>query len=201
MNQLTNVFDAFYSRFLLRDLCGKILPGSILLFSIAAIRFSYSQISQFLTSMPWELWIAGAASGWVAGCAVQALGEWSGLLWPFPGQPVRWAQQRHNIIVRGFAGVPSLFLRSNRMRLNTGYINVRSFGMVASPGEQKLLERFVVIKEACGNTSLALFGALIARVAKSLIALAESGVSFDLPGLLVTLSIVIAWVAMILLLE
>lgn len=127
MNELTGLFDALYSRLLLRDFFGKVVPGTIIILSICAELFSPNDISKFIynASVFSALILTGFA--WIVAFALQAIGE-----------------KTHLIRYHTYNTDKAFYVRRHEFHVKT---NNR---------EHQQLERLAVIKEACGNGYLAL---------------------------------------------
>ncbi len=133
MKELESLFEALYNRFILRDLFGKIVPGLILLVAlyVALVRpdTSPAGVITLLTSLSVPMWIVLGSIGWITAFGVQWLGE------------------RIKILRYYGDWIPND---------KSWYEKVVRFTQVASPAEKDLFERFVVIKETCGNTAMSL---------------------------------------------
>src|SRR3989338_2411328 len=128
MNNLVGLFDALYSRLLLRDVFGKILPGMVVIFSILASFYSVTQIKTLLLEMNFWLWLILLGAAWISAFAVQSLGEFLKVI-------------RYH----------------NKNTHKEFYKERYEFNKCVNSSEERLqLERLVVIKEACGNGYLAL---------------------------------------------
>jgi phospholipid N-methyltransferase len=133
MNSLTELVNSFYNNFILRDIVAKIVPGVLLAFGVATLKYEPARILRFIREASTiELAFVTAAS-WVIAFGVQAMGEAVGLirLWP---RELTSDQARKRIVC---------------------------FGRRATTEEKRIVERYVVIKEACGLGYLALLIALI----------------------------------------
>ena len=135
-----SLFDAFYTRFILRDLFGKIVPGLLLvgatLVSIAGVE-SAGDTLENLGTVPW---IALIGASWIVGFVVQEV-----------GYSLR--------IIRYFSNTESDIQVSEEHR----------FRAVADSFEIQQFERFVVIKEATGNMCVSILIALSLTIADHLI--------------------------------
>jgi SAM-dependent methyltransferase len=132
MNNLNELINSFYNNFILRDIVAKIIPGALLLFGITTLKYEPKHVFQFIReASAFETGFWIAAS-WVIAFGVQAIGEFTGFirLWP-KNQSI--AESRNRIIC---------------------------FGRLANAEEKRIVERYVVIKEACGLGYLALTVAL-----------------------------------------
>ena len=117
--------DALYRDFLLRDLFAKVVPGSIVLFA-AATGLGFVPIS---LSVGWPLAILLAGGAWLAGFAVQSIGEMLRLIRHYP---LEYQED------------------SERYRLRI------EFKRYATSAEKRRVERYALIKEAAGNGGTAL---------------------------------------------
>ena len=128
MSDLVGLFDALYSRLLLRDVFGKILPGSVVILVVAASLHSATAATNYLQSMPFWFWLLFLGAAWVVAFAVQAFGEATGL--------IRW--------------------HAKKLSYEEFFAKRYQFDNRVGSRERQQLERLAVIKEACGNSYLAL---------------------------------------------
>jgi hypothetical protein len=82
MDIKTSIFEGFYSHFILHDLFGKIIPGSIVLLSIVVAKAptfdSLSKVFSQQQSFGWMFWIGAA---WLLGFSLQfSRKDWSSQL-------------------------------------------------------------------------------------------------------------------------
>jgi len=137
MSDLTSLFDALYTRLLLRDFFGKIVPGSFIILAIVISLPPYSDL-YFRDGKMLRVHVILALAiflgvAWIIAFAVQAFGETFKL--------IKWHGEKTD---REFL----------KKRVD--------FGRRASCRESQQLERLIVIKEACGNGFLSLLlGVLI----------------------------------------
>jgi len=144
-----SVFDSLYTRLILRDVVGKIVPGSALLISLYLAALpppgDFHAAIDAVRGMPASSWFIVAAAGWLTAFAIQAFGGW---LPPKRFLPyIRYAS----------APLEDMF-EYQRQHLR--------FARVAKDAETQIFERSTVVKEACGNASVAGFvsaGVLIFR--------------------------------------
>lgn len=144
MKELASLFDAFYSRFILRDLFGKIGPGLMVLAACAAFLTSYGAVTDYVPKMNFWAWGAISIMSWLTGFAVQEIGERLRIVrhWPrtpFGNEVDRW------------------------------YRFVLEFDEVATPAQKQVDERFAVILEACGNGCVALGWAMLLLLANGFV--------------------------------
>lgn len=149
MNDIVTIFDAFYSKFVLRDFLAKIVPGLILLASIAiSLAPSISFIITYVVSMSFWCWIAIFGMAWIASFAVQSFAEKYGFIRYYPEELDE-----------------------------TRYYNEQiTFSEISSILEKQIVERFKVIKEACGNSYVTLSIALILLAMDRILDTLSSGV-------------------------
>ncbi len=131
------LIDALYTNLILRDVFGKIGPGFIVLITLVVAleppTSPYKDAYDFFAGLPTGGWVAVLATAWIIGFAVQSIGEI-----PLCG--------RH--LIRYFPKD----VEEKDWRKMTATFRSRS-----DHGRHKLgYERLVVIKEACGNTYVAL---------------------------------------------
>lgn len=136
MNELVTLFDAFYSRFVLRDLFAKIVPGMMLLSAMAMSLTSSSSVLTYVASVSFWFWIAIFSAAWIIAFAVQALAEKYDLIRYYP------------------KGLEQIQI----------YDMLIQFYKISSVLEKQQIERLVVIKEACGNGYMALSISLLLLV-------------------------------------
>jgi hypothetical protein len=135
MGDIPGIFDSLYSRLILRDVFAKILPGTIV---TAAVLNAVLPLNTFLTLLEPSLWLALGmlAWGWLAAFAIQGLGE------------------RYKFLEAN----PRGFDRPDMYKLMV------HFDSKATHSQQMHAERLLVIKEACGNGSIALLLAAILTI-------------------------------------
>lgn len=137
MNSLGDLFDAFYDRFLLRDLFGKAVPGSVVLLTLATegrweeLGNTLWQLSEL--DLATQLLLLGVA--WIVGLAVQELSH--RLARSFP--PLSWIGSR---------------LWPERYDCNKKRYALRE-GLKENDSDPSDAERLAVLKESTGTTSLA----------------------------------------------
>ena len=150
MTVVNQIFDAFYTRLVLRDVFGKAFPGLIVLLAIDA---SYEWNIRCMISYASLLEVGGlVAASWILGLTVQSLGEVRNkgigrLIYDLPPLVHEKSQESSNIKKRGLSIPVERTLRT-LFRQNTSK---------PEDSDQRIqYERFVVIKEACGNTYVAI---------------------------------------------
>jgi len=133
MENSKSLFDSFYTNFILRDLLAKITPGSIIFSTLFVISSKdSSSFVEFISDLTFWSSIILLGILWITGIAVQGLGEI--LVW------IRYFPK--DIDNRTFQEIRLEFLKR------------------ASDGQKQENERIIVIKEACGNTYVAIVIAL-----------------------------------------
>ena len=73
---LATFFNAFYSRFVLRDFLGKIIPGFILATSIGLTQRSLRGMTNIFTRSEFMEWVMILSMAWVLGLFIQGFGLW-----------------------------------------------------------------------------------------------------------------------------
>jgi len=140
----THWFTLVYQEFLLRDIFGKVVPGMLVIVSLFVVGTDLSTVVTKALELPWWLWGIAIGPAWLFGFAVQSLGEMLWFLRYFPAPAANEKEEEH---------------------FKKMYRELREFWSKGSPRDQRHLERFVVIKEACGigacglGLSLVLLGA------------------------------------------
>lgn len=123
MNGLKSLFESFYGLLVLRDFFGKIIPGAVLLLAVVWPHVSWQTILVWMGSFWFAIFALGLS--WVTAFAAQSVGEW------IPGGLLYYPKK----------------LGGDK----TFYDKLNEFDDVARPEHQQKRERFVIIKEACGN--------------------------------------------------
>lgn len=182
---LKGLFDAFYERFILRDFFGKIIPGFIILSAIGGSLTSQKEVLNVLGDISFGGWLIAIGFAWILGFAVQGFGDitrWI-IYYPQPEdripRPIRWIARREiRDVQRGRV------FRSDRewYDFNNDFSrNIRNRPEATSVRQQ--VERFVVIKEACGNSyvaiSLSLSIVVLYAIIMSLVRLYKFGSIFE----------------------
>jgi len=128
MSEVSNIIDSLYSKLLLRDVFGKIVPGITVILSIAVSLSSLTVVIDFLKDAEFALWVLFIGAAWVVAFSVQSFGEFCG------------------------------FIRYHRkdLPLDKYYKLRHKFNSLVDERERMQLERIIVIKEACGNGYVAL---------------------------------------------
>jgi hypothetical protein len=134
LKEIFSYINAIYSSFVLRDFLGKIIPGSVFLITgiLYTIDISYIGKSfQYLENF-W-IWIIFIGISWLTGLAIQGLGTRTGLISPFP---------------------------KDEANQKDGEVKYQSFAEKSNSVEFKIHERYVVLREACGNGYVSLLFSL-----------------------------------------
>jgi len=158
MSELKDLFESFYSKLVLRDFFGKVIPGALVVGSFVYPRIIATCVGG-LTS-PW-LWLLFIGLAWVAAFAIQALGEIHGWIRYYPRilECLAWEKvverdpELKHLTGVGLAGLgpPDHERGDKNWQDFITHFNVN----VSDPAQIMQRERLVVIKEACGNTYLA----------------------------------------------
>lgn len=126
--ELTGLFDSFYEKLVLRDFLGKIVPGFLFICGGIFSVFGVDVVNRLVSEMTATGSIMTIGFSWILGCALQYAGE----------------------VCRLFKTHPPEF--GNRQ---DGHHYWATFYSTASPREVIQAERLNVLKEACGNTAVA----------------------------------------------
>ncbi|MGB0721642.1 MAG: hypothetical protein ACPGU7_04520 [Gammaproteobacteria bacterium] len=127
MSDLTGLFDALYSKLLLRDFFGKVVPGAVVICALGFVVVGSAEVERFVQSAGFWPGLVILGFAWLIGFAVQAFGEVTKLI--------------------GYHDYETGALFYKRRKLFIEHTDAR---------EHQQLERLVVIKEACGNGYVAL---------------------------------------------
>jgi hypothetical protein len=130
MEGLHQLFLDLYQRFLLRDFAGKIIPGAVLLFSVCSMFLEPRDLMIRLSKTRWPLLALLGGLAWTITLGTQSIADFVGAWAYFPGGNSEAQFQEHTI-------------------------RVEQFLATATDGQKLQYERFVVIKEACGNLFVA----------------------------------------------
>jgi hypothetical protein len=141
------VFRNFYTGFLLRDFAGKIVPGLLLLFSVCSIFYEPKKLFQFVSKdLPIYTIIFLAGLSWTVTLGTQSLADGLGIWHYFPEGAQSAPAGVHQIGVW-----KNVFGRGDDSSFDKDTLDVDEFQSKATEDEEQQYERFVVIKEACGN--------------------------------------------------
>ena len=143
------VFRNLYTGFLLRDFFGKIVPGILFLFSIVSMFWSPSELLKGVKKeIPLIAVVLIGGLAWIVTLGTQSLAEGLGIWKYFPvcaAPPASFTVGFwHNLY---YGGDENVFEACTAM--------VDKFQVDATEDEKQQYERFVVIKEACGNLFIA----------------------------------------------
>jgi hypothetical protein len=141
------VFRNFYTGFLLRDFVGKIVPGVLLLFSICTMYYDPKKLFHYLTKdLPTFTIIFLAGFAWTITLGTQSLADGLRIWRYFPEEP-----QAASIGTPQLGFWKNLLTRGDDSSFDKDTLQIDEFQTKASEDEMQQYERFVVIKEACGN--------------------------------------------------
>jgi hypothetical protein len=142
------VFRNLYTGFLLRDFAGKIVPGTLLLFSLWSLFLPPRTIlAEIKNEVPVFVVLLVAGLAWTVTLGTQSLAEGLGIWRYFPGENIQGTQQTGLLI--GLISPPT----DTTFDKDTNEVD--EFQSKASEDEKQQYERFMVIKEACGNLFVA----------------------------------------------
>jgi hypothetical protein len=141
ISQARDLIQGLYTNFVLRDLAGKIVPGSLLAFSFATLFYPPRDIFNAVSrKIPWHLLLVGFGFLWGVVLGLQSLAE--------------------SVPINIFGYFPSITIvtKDQAPDFNFQVATKVMQAFLAQPNvEDKLqYERFVVIKEATGNLFIAM---------------------------------------------
>jgi SAM-dependent methyltransferase len=125
---IDQITNAIYTHFLLRDVVAKLAPGALLLFSLSTLKHEPAEVVDYVASAGPLFIVFGLSASWVAAFGLQALGELTKVISLWPRNMTR-AASRETIV---------------------------AFLHCASAEEKRVVERYVVIKEATGLGAVSL---------------------------------------------
>jgi hypothetical protein len=136
VNEISLLFDSFYNKFILRDIFAKITPGIIVIFTaLYLFQGSIHGIVCFLKHLSvWQWFLLPLA--WIMGFFLQHLGLMSTWLTD-PTYALSKSEDDKNKLAERFDKKVRISIKDDKEYC-------------------KLLERAIIIKEACGNASMAL---------------------------------------------
>jgi hypothetical protein len=141
ISQARDLIQGLYTNFVLRDLAGKIVPGSLLAFSFATLFYPPKDIFNAISrKIPWHLLLIGFGFLWGMVLGLQSLAE---------SVPIPIFGYFPNITITTIDQAPDFnFQVATKV--------MQSFLAQANVEDKLQYERFVVIKEATGNLFIAL---------------------------------------------
>ena len=74
-SELAGLFEDFYSKFVLRDLFGKITPGGILIFTVVSSHATIDGAISKAAALSFLAWVFLLGVAWLMGFAIQSAGE------------------------------------------------------------------------------------------------------------------------------
>lgn len=140
-NSLGSVFESFYTRHILRDLLGKMAPGTLVLVGVRVATWSAHQAIQDMKEANLGAWLVFAAVAWLAGLGLQGIGEISGRCRYFPVQYCTREKGKSRDQAEA-----EFQAKLTKLDSNNG----------VTTDQRQRFERLVLIKEAAGNACLAL---------------------------------------------
>ena len=155
MNEISKIFESFYTDFLLRDLFAKIIPGFIVIATTSYCIFGVNLPSpDTFKQAKWLIFLLIGGVCWILGFGIQWLGE-------------RISTTKQS---------PSDY-KNSRRRYNLRIF----FDHNSSDREKKQAERYAIIKESTGNLSTALILSFCIFLISSLISFI---ISFIIPSII-----------------
>ncbi|MCH7761148.1 hypothetical protein IIA15_07100 [candidate division TA06 bacterium] len=159
MAVVNQIFDAFYTRLVLRDIFGKVFPGLVVLLAFGEWFKPTDELLEWLHDLSLIQAAALVAASWIAGFVVQSLGELRGegigrLIHYMPRLEHEQNRQRNN--AESEKGKTEGGWDDTIQVARTLRTLFREHTSGARDADQRMqYERFVVIKEACGNSYVA----------------------------------------------
>lgn len=150
MSNASDIFEAFYSKMLLRDIAGKVIPGLAFIISTSIMLFSFSDVITFSKEMNVIGWLVIFGFSWIVAFAIQAFAETRNLILYYPSSLSR----------------------------EQWYEKLIYFYEFASDQEKQNFERFVVIKEACGNSYVSFLLSFLILVIYLLVKFITNGLNY-----------------------
>jgi hypothetical protein len=146
-------FDSLYTKLVLLDVLGKMVPGSILLVTLYISFLSQAsnlrEAVQAISNIPTGHWIPILAVGWLTALALQGLG---GRISKRPWLPyIRYCS----------TPAPPWHAPDDPDGVKKFFRDVVHFEKFATENQRQLFERFTVLQEASGNFQLALALAIV----------------------------------------
>ena len=163
MADFGDAFNAMYERLILRDFLAKIIPGGIVIFCLLAPHLADS--AYMIPSLNLGIWLMLFGAAWILGIAVQAIGEFAGIIKYYPDALDYYDWRAIAEYLDSSGEYPTASKEEERIKKRVGqywFDFSREFESHATAREQQQKERLVVIKEACGNTSVAIWIGVIA---------------------------------------
>lgn len=155
MSEIKSVFELLYSRLLLRDFFGKIIPGFIVLFVGTFVLFlPNNKISDILNFSFWG-WLLFIGVAWITGFVIQSLGYLTHIISYEYRERVfkpRLHSWRRSFLYRMTPSNCHVIDKSFRIAQIKEKL---LFDKFAGDVEKQQFERTVVIKEATGNGAIA----------------------------------------------
>jgi hypothetical protein len=151
------IFRNLYTGFLLRDFAGKIVPGFLLIFSVVALFKKPADLyEEAKKEVPVFFILLLAAFAWTVTLGTQSLAEGLGIWSYFPAANVAAAPAGSPApATKGPGFWKNLISPPPDKTFDKDTLDVDEFQAKASEDEKQQYERFVVIKEACGNLFVA----------------------------------------------
>jgi hypothetical protein len=134
------VLNGLYTSFILRDFAGKVVPGAFFAFSVLSLFYKPKDIIAYVSQVPVVALAIWLGFSWTYTLGVQSLAEYIGIWNYFPHDTT---------------GTNALH-QTPRAKFILDQLRIVDFLRIACPDEKNQYERFVVIKEACGNLFLSI---------------------------------------------
>lgn len=165
---ISNLFDSFYTHFVLRDFVGKVIPGAIV---VVAFGYTVPSFRAFVdcglcADDPWLIWWLGEiplvvwlfliGAFWLTGVAIQRLGEHPRAYCHLVNRARRLQRQKSKIPRRACRACCRWCWRPyTKSMLRKRAKEQRDFLKAATPRQLQHAERSDVIRESSQNTAIA----------------------------------------------
>lgn len=126
MSEVSGLFSAMYSNFILRDFFGKIIPGFIVLFSFFILLYPEKGVYLLISNASLHIQLILIGISWSFGLAIQRLGK----------------------ILK--------LIATSKVPANEFVEMMTTFMATAKENEKVQFERFVIVKETSANMALSL---------------------------------------------
>jgi hypothetical protein len=152
MSDLSDAIKSLYRGFFIRDLLSFLTPGTVVLVSALLLVFKPAQILAFISSIPLLVFLPIFGVCYVVGFSVQSFGAMVGLITFFNPKDVP-------------GGVKDNGGMRTREGMKAHWSRIATFESLANDEAKERWERLVVLKQMCGNNTIA---AIIAGILLSI---------------------------------
>jgi hypothetical protein len=140
MDNLVTLFDHFYTRFVLRDFLAKIIHGSILLIGFLLLYESPLEAIKAVDQIPTSILLLSIGIAWLVAFVLQLLVIIIDMLANYTFK-----------LFRSRISKDEKSQQNRKMLFHTDRVKIWRY---STDDEKRLLERYIVIREATGNGSM-----------------------------------------------